>query len=62
MAFNLYCNGIESDLFVVKNALYGSESITEHYKWEEFKHLVKYYNRFFDINPKIKKEMNYLRH
>lgn len=46
---------IESDLFVVKNALYGSESITEHYKWEEFKHLVKYYNRFFDINPKIKK-------
>lgn len=53
---------IESDLFVVKNALYGSESITEHYKWEEFKHLVKYYNRFFDINPKIKKEMNYLRH
>ena len=31
---------IESDLFVVKNALYGSESITEHYKWEEFKHFV----------------------
>ena len=46
---------IEADLFVVKNALYGSESIAEHYEWEKFKHLVKYYNRFFDINPKEKK-------
>ena len=43
---------IESDLFVVKNALYGSESITEHYKWEEFKHLVKYYNRFLILIQK----------
>lgn len=46
---------IDSDLFVVKNALYGSESIAEYCEWEKFKHLVKYYNRFFDINPKGEK-------
>ena len=48
-------NDTESDLFVLKNALYGSENTTQHYKWTTFKHLVKYYNRFFDIDSKEEK-------
>lgn len=35
--------------FVLKNDLYGVESISEYSSWEEFKHLCKYYNRYFDI-------------
>ncbi|MGG1654405.1 RES domain-containing protein [Paenibacillus sp. NRS-1783] len=35
--------------FVFKNDLYGVESISEYSSWEEFKHLCKYYNRYFDV-------------
>lgn len=35
--------------FVTKNDLYGVESTREYSMWEEFKHLCKYYNRYFDI-------------
>ena len=51
---------VEEELFVLKNALYGSESTNEYYEWEEFKYLVKYYNRFFDINPTQSKRMELL--
>ncbi|EJQ32376.1 hypothetical protein IEC_05388 [Bacillus toyonensis] len=42
---------IDSECFVVKNALYGIGNVSEYDIWNEFKNTCKYYNRYFDILP-----------
>lgn len=42
---------IDSECFVLKNALYGIENVSEYDIWKEFKNTCKYYNRYFDISP-----------
>ncbi|MEC2745331.1 RES domain-containing protein [Bacillus cereus] len=42
---------IQSECFVLRNALYGTENVSEYYIWKEFKNTCKYYNRYFDISP-----------
>ncbi len=39
---------INSEKWVIKNDLYGSEQTRVFQSWETFKHIVKHYNRFFD--------------
>lgn len=51
---------VEMDNFVRRNDLFQSESTKEYSEWESFKYTVKYYNRFFDINPKGKRRMERL--
>lgn len=41
---------IETPQFVISNDLYGQESTNMYYSWEIFKHTIKHYNRFFDID------------
>lgn len=53
-ADDLYSD-IDSDNWVVKNDLYGSEQTRIYHAWEGFKFIIKHYNRFFDCdgyNPK----------
>lgn len=40
---------IEAPHLVIKNDLYGVESIKIYHSWKIFKHTVKHFNRFFDI-------------
>lgn len=46
--FDSYEN-IEDPHWVISNDLYGQEATKMYYSWEIFKHTVKHYNRFFDI-------------
>ncbi len=39
---------IDSQEWVIKDDLYGSEQTRAFHAWESFKHIVKHYNRFFD--------------
>ena len=41
---------IESTQFVISNDLYGQETTNMYCSWEIFKHTIKHYNRFFDID------------
>lgn len=41
---------IDSECYVIKNDLHGEESTQVYYNWELFKHTIKHYNRFFDVN------------
>ena len=41
---------IDIECFVVKDDLYGLEATQIYYNWELFKHTIKHYNRFFDVD------------
>ncbi|WP_405157889.1 RES domain-containing protein [Paenibacillus sp. FSL H8-0283] len=44
-----HLSDIFNPCFVFKNDLFGVESTSEYSSWENFKHLCKYYNRYFDV-------------
>lgn len=46
--FDLYENK-EDPHWVISNDLYGQEATKMYHSWKIFKHTVKHYNRFFDI-------------
>ena len=43
---------IDSQNWVIKGNLYGSEQTKAFQRWEFFKHIIKHYNRFFDSEEK----------
>jgi len=47
--FNPFCD-IDLECFVIKDNLYGLESTQIYHTWELFKHTIKHYNRFFEVN------------
>lgn len=47
--FNPFCD-IDSVCFVIKDDLYGLEATKIYYNWELFKHTIKHYNRFFEVD------------
>lgn len=47
--FNPFCD-INSSCFVIKDNLYGLEATQIYQKWELFKHTIKHYNRFFEVD------------
>lgn len=47
--FNPFCD-IDSSCFVIKDNLYGLEGTQIYHIWELFKHTIKHYNRFFDVD------------
>lgn len=44
-----HMSDIFNPCFVFKNDLFGVESTLEYSSWGKFKHLCKYYNRYFDV-------------
>lgn len=47
--FNPFCD-IDLECLVIKDDLYGLEATQIYYNWELFKHTIKHYNRFFEID------------
>lgn len=47
--FDPFCD-IDSVCFVIKDDLYGLEATQIYYNWELFKHTIKHYNRFFEVD------------
>ncbi len=48
-AFNPFYD-IDSTCFVIKDDLYGLEATQIYYNWEIFKHTIRHYNRFFEVD------------
>lgn len=42
--------GADIEQWVIRNDLYGYEQIGIFHAWEDFKHIIMHYNRFFDFN------------
>lgn len=47
--YNPFCD-IDWECFVIRDDLFGLESTQIYHMWELFKHTIKHYNRFFDVN------------
>ncbi|MDE6627234.1 MAG: RES domain-containing protein [Lachnospiraceae bacterium] len=47
--YNPFCD-IDSVCFVIKEDLFGLESTQIFYNWELFKHTIRHYNRFFEVD------------
>lgn len=47
--FDIYAN-INDNCFVIISDLYGTYGTKAYYTWDQFKFIVKHYNRFFDVD------------
>lgn len=47
--YNPFCD-IDLECLVIKDDLYGLEATQIYQKWELFKHTIKHYNRFFEVD------------
>lgn len=47
--FTPFCD-VDTECFVIKNDLYGLEATQVYYNWELFKHTIKHYCRFFEVD------------
>ena len=50
--WDIYGN-IYDDCFVIRGDLYGTYGTKAYYNWDQFKFIVKHYNRFFDVDGYI---------
>lgn len=51
-----YCSNLDDERFVIRDDLWGYEATRAYLNWEEFKYLIRHYNRFFDMNDDGRRE------